>query len=74
MSRENEIDDILECIGNAWRKMPEMRLGQLVANVMHAKPRLGRGECDPYYIKDWDLVEGIEQLALVPSVLGKVAI
>lgn len=67
--REDEIDDILECIGRAWKAKPHLRLGQLIANVLHKEigaPCPGKDSvhcgCDPFYIPDWDLVKGCERL------------
>lgn len=51
-SRERDIDEILELIGNIWRENPDLRLCQLIANCFH------KGE-DIYYKYDADLVDAL---------------
>ena len=55
--RPDEIDDILECIGRAWRLVPEQRFGQLIDNARHS------ASVDLFTTPDWDLVESIERFA-----------
>ena len=49
----NRIDVILNEIKNIWKKYPDLRLGQLICNVI----------CDPalYYIEDEKLIEVLKE-------------
>jgi uncharacterized protein YihD (DUF1040 family) len=47
----NRIDRILAKLGEVWKKYPQLRLGQLILNVIN-EPTL-------YYIEDQDLIDSI---------------
>lgn len=49
----NRIDRILNEIGTIWKQYPDLRLGQLILNVIN-DPAL-------YYIEDEELVELLKQ-------------
>ena len=49
----NRIDSILKELGKIWKKFPDLRLGQLILNVLQ-DPAL-------YYIEDEELVELLEK-------------
>lgn len=50
----NRIDVILNEIKNIWKKYPDLRLGQLICNVIR-DPAL-------YYIEDEDLIKELKEL------------
>lgn len=50
----NRIDVILSEIKNIWEKYPDLRLGQLICNVVR-DPAL-------YYIEDEKLVEALKEI------------
>jgi uncharacterized protein YihD (DUF1040 family) len=47
----NRIDRILAKLGEVWKKYPQLRLGQLILNVIN-DPTL-------YYVEDQDLIDSI---------------
>ena len=49
----NRIDLILDRLKTLWKKYPDLRLGQLILNVLQ----------DPilYYIEDEELIEALEK-------------
>lgn len=49
-----------------WNKHPEWRFGQLVANCIRAKT--GARNCDPYYIEDDTLMDGLRILNAMDEV------
>lgn len=49
----NRIDSILEKLGNIWKEYPDLRLGQLICNIIK-DPAL-------YYIEDEQLIELLEK-------------
>ena len=53
MRDANRIDVILKEVKNIWEKYPDLRLGQLICNVV----------CDPalYYIEDENLIEALKE-------------
>ena len=53
MRDQNRIDNILNSIGDIWKKQPDLRLGQLLLNVMQ-DPML-------YYIEDEALIEKLKE-------------
>lgn len=53
MRDSNRIDNILNSIGDIWKKQPDLRLGQLLLNVIQ-DPAL-------YYIEDEALVEKLKE-------------
>lgn len=61
MKRRNDasMEQTLRQIGTLWKKYPDMRLGQLIANAV------GRiaGTCDPFYFEDADLIAAIQKFA-----------
>ena len=50
----NRIDVVLNEIKNIWKKYPDLRLGQLICNVVR-DPAL-------YYIEDDKLIEALKEL------------
>ena len=44
--REEQIDRIVEKLGEAWKKVPDWRLGQLVSNLQ------GTGPQDVFHLQD----------------------
>ena len=61
MNRTEEIRLICDRLREAWQMVPQLRLGQLIVNVM---PR-GLGN-DPYYFEDQKMIEAIEKLVYGP--------
>jgi hypothetical protein len=55
MRDPKRIPVILEMLGNIWKKYPDMRLGQLIENVVDNPTVL-------YYIEDDRLIQSIESL------------
>ncbi len=53
MRNPKRIEDVLSRIRKIWHIYPDLRLGQLLINVIG----LGR---DPFYVEDDDLVKMIE--------------
>lgn len=53
MRNINRIDSILEKLGNIWKEYPDLRLGQLICNIIK-DPAL-------YYIEDEQLIELLEK-------------
>ena len=51
------IDAVLRVVARAWKKNPDMRLGQLIANASGS---------DPFYIEDDLMVARIQELFGVP--------
>ena len=47
----NRIDRLLAKLGEVWKKYPQLRLGQLILNVIN-EPAL-------YYMEDQDLIDSI---------------
>lgn len=60
MRDPERIDGILKEIEEFWKKQPDMRLGQIIANCVRAYD--GRLNCDPFYIEDYNLMKGLENL------------
>lgn len=56
MRNQNRIDRILNEIRKIWKQYPDLRLGQLILNVIE-DPAL-------YYIEDEELVELLKQTYL----------
>lgn len=54
MRDANRIDVILSEIKSIWKKYPDLRLGQLICNVVR-DPAL-------YYIEDEDLIKALKEL------------
>ena len=50
----NRIDRILDRLKTLWKKYPDLRLGQLILNVLQ-DPAL-------YYIEDEELIELLEEV------------
>lgn len=53
MRNIDRIDSILEKLGNIWKEYPDLRLGQLICNIIK-DPAL-------YYIEDEQLIELLEK-------------
>ena len=51
MRDPKRIDTILARLGEVWKKYPDLRLGQLIANLGPAV----------YYVEDEDLIAAIEK-------------
>jgi len=49
----NRIDNILQRLGDLWKKFPDLRLGQLICNVLQ-DPTL-------YYVEDNQLIDILEK-------------
>ena len=49
----NRIENILKRLGDLWRKYPDLRLGQLICNVIQ-DPAL-------YYVEDNELIDYLEK-------------
>lgn len=60
MRDPSRIDEILSAIREYWMKNPDLRLGQIIANSKRAYD--GRLNCDPFYIEDDKLIEGLSRL------------
>jgi hypothetical protein len=56
MRDPERIDEILNLISQAWRSHPDMRLGQLVVNLLDPKPNA------IFYIEDDVLLERLHSL------------
>lgn len=54
MRDPKRIEPILSLIREIWTSEPDLRLTQLIMNAL-------RVNCDPYYIEDDDLQEGLER-------------
>lgn len=55
-NKEEIINKLQECIKN----FPDWRVGQIIANAIRAYD--GRLNCDPFYIDDKKLLEGLNKL------------
>ena len=55
MRDKKRIPDILARLGNVWEKYPDLRLGQLIVNVVDDASLL-------YMLEDNELIEGIEKV------------
>ena len=54
MRDPQRIDPVIDALRAAWKRQPDMRLGQLIQAVAYSDPR------DPYYLEDdvWlDLID-----------------
>lgn len=49
----NRIDDVLERIKKIWKQYPDLRLGQLLTNVV--------SESIIYFVEDDDLINALEE-------------
>lgn len=56
LQREQEIAITIAALLTAWRRCPELRLGQLIANALP----VGFG-CDPFHISDQQLRDELER-------------
>ena len=57
---------VLLAIWRAWRKMPSLRLGQLVVNLA--------GERDPFYMLDADMARAAESWPPAPTPIRTVVV
>lgn len=57
-ARLEEMQALLRVVGRVWRACPELRLGQLIANALPPHFR-----CDPFYVADRDLIDGLTTFA-----------
>jgi hypothetical protein len=61
--REMEMAAMINVVLDAWRRCPELRFGQLIANALP----VGFG-CDPFYIADDQLRDELERYRAKPPV------
>lgn len=61
MRDPNRIEPTLNAIREAWVKVPDWRLGQLIANAVRVHTG-GALDCDPFYVEDDDMVQAIGDL------------
>ena len=52
MRDPNRIDEVLQQLAVLWKETPDLRLGQLILNVMQ--------DIQLYYIEDADLISTLE--------------
>lgn len=66
MTRDpDRIDLVIHELERAWKRHPDWRLGQLIANAY--RQQTGRVECDPFYLEDDKMLAGIRAMgALKP--------
>lgn len=59
MREEERIDLVLERLAKIWKQYPDLRLGQLILNVVR----------DPllYYLEDEDLINRLEEFYGLPK-------
>ena len=60
MKDPNRIVEVLERLGDLWRKYPDFRLGQLIC--MLSRKRDDPSHADIYDVEDDDLLEAIRRL------------
>ena len=60
MRDPNRIEPIIKEIEDFWKKNPDLRLGQIIANCVRTYD--GRLNCDPFYIEDEQLLDGLHKL------------
>lgn len=60
MRDPKRIKTIIKKLEKYWSENPDLRLGQIIANCVRAHD--GRLNCDPFYIEDEDLVDGLKKL------------
>lgn len=58
MRDKQQIEDMCSRLKRAWMSYPQWRLGQLIANGVRGAT--GAVNCDPFYIEDEKLMNGIE--------------
>ncbi len=61
MRDPKRIKPIIKKLEAYWEKNPDLRLGQIIANCVRAYD--GRLNCDPFYLEDDELLEGLDKLA-----------
>lgn len=52
MRSEDRIDEICGLLRKCWHKVPDLRLGQLIDNILKVS--------DPFYVEDTKLKEKLE--------------
>jgi uncharacterized protein YihD (DUF1040 family) len=58
MTRDPErIDEVLEELEEYWKENPDLRLGQIIANIAQYRC----GFTDPFYISDDDMLRTIRE-------------
>ncbi len=55
MNNENKIKQLIEALEKYWTMNPEMRLGQIIANMSYN----AKGDFDPYFLEDQHLLDVI---------------
>ena len=60
MKEKERIDIVLNELEKYWKKNPDLRLGQIIANCVRAYD--GRVNCDPFYIEDDIILNILEEL------------
>ena len=60
MRDPKRIKTIIKKLEKYWSENPDLRLGQIIANCVRAHD--GRLNCDPFYIEDEDLIDGLKKL------------
>lgn len=55
MRNPQRIDIVLNELEEYWKKHPDLRLGQIIANCVRAYD--GRVNCDPFFIEDDIMLE-----------------
>ena len=52
MRDPNRIDAVIEAVRDAWKQVPDWRLGQLIVNVSRSA-----GHGDPFFLEDNQLMQ-----------------
>ena len=55
MRNPERIDEVLQSLSNAWHKVPDWRLGQLICNLQSAAGN------DLFYVEDDKFIELLEE-------------
>ena len=68
MRDPNRIDQVLSEIGIIWKEHPDLRLGQIISNVLDIKPLYVENniegfisKIDPFYLEDYQFLNIIKQ-------------
>ena len=57
MRNQERIPEVLEELEEFWKQNPDLRLGQIIANLNYEI----MGGNDPFYLEDTDLLELLKQ-------------